>query len=270
MEDDEKLPDEVVTQDVEEATTEVETEQPAPTDEKTATEAEDGDSPEPDEQEEDERKSRSQRQRERRKAHIQELERKASEATEKLERITKAYEGQDEPKEDDFDDHIEYAAARAVWTASQRAADREKLLANDELTALQQQREQEVTANFRERETEASARLENYQQVVTNPNLTVTKAMTDVIVRADNGPDIAYHLGSNPAEAFRIANLPETEQVFELGRIASVLTLPKAKTQSEAPPPIKPVKGSANQSRDPTRMSNEEYREWRKKGGGRS
>ena len=222
-----------------------------------------GDSPTPEDQEE---KSRSQRQRERKKAHIAELEKKAADERAKLERITNAASSDVPPKEEDFDDLTEYAAAKAVFEYNKKDMTRQTDAVSAEIKQIQEQRDRELTANWQLAASEASERLENFDTVAYRPDLAITEEMGSIIKRADNGPDILYHLGTRPAEALRIATMTGPEQVFELGRISAALTAPRPKTQTSAPEPIKPVTGRSNAQRDPAKMSNAEYREWRKKG----
>jgi hypothetical protein len=58
------------------------------------------------------------------------------------------------------------------------------------------------------------------------------------------GPEILYHLGQNPAEAKRIAQLSPLSQAKEIGKLEDKLSSnPPAKKTSSAPAPISPVNG---------------------------
>jgi len=66
--------------------------------------------------------------------------------------------------------------------------------------------------------------------------------MAQSIQYSDVGPDIAYHLGTNPKEADRISKLPPILQAKEIGRIeANLANNPPVKRSSSAPAPIAPV-----------------------------
>ena len=87
------------------------------------------------------------------------------------------------------------------------------------------------------------------EQVAYNPNLPVTDYMAQAIQASDIGPDVIYHLGSNPKEAHRIANLPPILQAKEIGRIEAKLAAePPVKKTSSAPEPIRPVTARATNS----------------------
>lgn len=111
--------------------------------------------------------------------------------------------------------------------------------------AAKEQRESEyrkVIGAHEDREDAARERYDDYEQVVRNPKLRITNPMADAMFHADNGPDIAYHLGKNPKEAERIAELSPVAQVKEIGKLeAKLLAEPPAKKASAAPPPISPV-----------------------------
>jgi hypothetical protein len=118
----------------------------------------------------------------------------------------------------------------------------EKLLEQRE----KQKQYSEVLESYIDREEEARSKYDDYQQVVYNDRLMISDAMAEAIRSADNGPDIAYHLGSNPKEAERIARLSPLLQAKEIGRIEAKLSdePPATKQTTRAPAPISPV-GSA-------------------------
>ena len=227
-------------------------------------EAVEGESPTPSEEEASESKKR----RERRKAYVKDLEQKKADSERRLQRIREAGEADEAPNEDDFDDLTEYAAAKAVWGASQKSVQRETAQVQAERDELVQIAQREVEANWVDAQAEARTRLQNFDQVITNPNAPITDPMVQVIKSSDVGADIAYYLGSNPSQAMRIASLSVNEQVFELGRIAASVTTPKPILQSNAPDPIRPVGAPARTQKDPAKMSMAEYTAWREKGGG--
>jgi len=120
----------------------------------------------------------------------------------------------------------------------------------------EQQREQsEVLAAHYEREEEARARYDDFEQVAHNPNLPITQAMAQAIQTSDVGPDVAYHLGTNPKEAERISRLPPLQQAKEIGKLeAKLAASPPVKKTSTAPAPITPVtaRNSGDASYDTT------------------
>ena len=136
------------------------------------------------------------------------------------------------PRPDQFRTTEEYIEAVAEYKAEQKLAERE----------AQQQRKQ-LDSTYAEREETARDKYSDFEDVAYNENLKITPVMAEAIKDSEVGPEIAYHLGKNPKEAERIANLSPLAQVREIGKIEAslVATPPTGKKVSSAPEPIKPV-----------------------------
>lgn len=130
----------------------------------------------------------------------------------------------------------------------------------------QNQQRQTVVQSYEQRAAEFRQSKPDFDAVVHDPSLRISPTMAEVIRVSEAGPQVAYHLGTNPSEAARIAALPDTLQAAELGRIEARLTYeaPKAQPQKAAPPPPpKTVAGlSAGINKDPADMSMAEYVKW--------
>lgn len=100
----------------------------------------------------------------------------------------------------------------------------------------------------------------------------VSHFAADFISESEKAAELAYFLGSNPHEAIRIANLPDTRQAVELARLeAKLQAAPQVRKTSAAPNPPPTVGGGVSPGpKDPSDMSMAEYSEWyRKRGKGR-
>ena len=125
----------------------------------------------------------------------------------------------------------EYAEALALQKAEQLLQQRE-----------QQKRQSEVLEAYHDREEEARSKYDDFEQVAYNPNLPITTEMAQAIQYSEIGPELAYHLGTNPKEAERISKLPPILQAKEIGKIEAKLAAdPPVKKTSSAPAPISPV-----------------------------
>jgi hypothetical protein len=104
----------------------------------------------------------------------------------------------------------------------------------------------------------------DYHAVTSNPSLQITPAMAEVIYDSDLGPALAYHLGKNPAEAAKIAQLNPASQAAALGRLEARISAPKP-TPKPSPKPVNPVggKSTASAAKDPSKMTMAEYAAWR-------
>ena len=139
------------------------------------------------------------------------------------------------PPIDQFESPDAYAEALAVRKA-------EELLAQREF----QKQQAAIEEAYHEREEEARAKYDDFEQVAYNPQLRVTDVMAETIKASDLGPDLAYWLGSNPKEADRISRLSPLLQAREIGKIEAKLGAePPQKKTTSAPEPIRPVSARA-------------------------
>ena len=135
------------------------------------------------------------------------------------------------PPIEHFESPDAYAEALAVRKA-------EELLAQREF----QKQQAAVEDAYHEREEEARAKYDDFEQVAYNPQLRVTDVMAETIKASDMGPDLAYWLGTNPKEADRISRLAPLLQAREIGKIeAKLAASPPVKPTTSAPAPISPV-----------------------------
>lgn len=135
------------------------------------------------------------------------------------------------PKVEDYADAPAYAEAVAEAKAAELLAKRQ---AEQDAIALRDAYEDRAEA--------ARDKYDDFEQVAYNPAVPVTQVMAEAVMADELGPEILYHLGSNPSEASRIAKLPAVQQAREIGRLSAKLAAtPPAKTTSSAPAPITPV-----------------------------
>ena len=150
------------------------------------------------------------------------------------------------PRLEDFKDIEEYAAAR-----EKHAAD--KALKDDQTkrqTEAQKQAQARLVETWEEKAERAEEKYEDWASVVGRLQPTTPWAMA--LMHAENGEDVAYHLGKNLKEAARIQELQPIQQILEVGRLAAKLAAepPKPKTPSKAPAPITPLSGAASAATD--------------------
>ena len=142
------------------------------------------------------------------------------------------------PPVDQFESPEAYAEALAEKRAQELIAQRE---------AAKQQAQ--IMEQYHDKEEEVRSKYDDFDQVAYNPNLPITDVMAETIRASDIGPELAYHLGSNPKEAERIAKLSPFLQAKEIGRIEAKLAAePPVKKTSSAPEPIRPVTARATNS----------------------
>lgn len=154
-----------------------------------------------------------------------------------------------EPKLEDFDyDYDRWASAVADYNSQVVAKTVEERMAEVLAKQSEQQTAQQRASAWAERVAAFEAQHDDFTEVVSDPTVPITQGMAEIIQSSENGPAVAYHLGNNPAEAHRIAQLPASMQAFELGKIEVSLAAPPKPTATpkqttQAPAPLSPVSG---------------------------
>lgn len=157
----------------------------------------------------------------------------------------KAPEG--EPKLEQFDyDPEKYAAAKADFAKSQAAKDFEAKQKAD----VGKQAQQRLVSAWEEKAERGIDKYNDWNDIV--GDLIPGTALTDAIMDAENGEDVAHYLGRHPKEAERLAKLSALSQIREIGKLeAKLLSEPeKPKAPSKAPAPITPLTGAASVASD--------------------
>lgn len=113
-------------------------------------------------------------------------------------------------------------------------------------TLTQQQQQQQVQQEAARMAAKGNAARAKYADfdAVTRPITSVANqipAMVQFIKEFDNGTDVLYHLGKNPAALEALSKMQPFAAGQELLRIQSALSAPAPKAVSQAPAPINPV-----------------------------
>ena len=180
---------------------------------------------------------------------------------------------------EDYDAAVEdYVVNKAAYIARKEAkSQREEERKRVETEKVQAQAKAAQEA-FQTRVQKAKEKYADFSEIAENPDIQVSMPMVYAISSYEQGPEIQYYLGKNPAEAERIRNLTTRDpvsgesvpdaarQLVELGKIAYKLENPVAVTKpvSAAPAPIKPIGKGETHEKDPSEMSMEEYAAYRK------
>lgn len=247
-----------------------------------STEAE-GEAPDGEEQEgstsDSEQVSPAKARRERRKAEMDRLRGERDEAEKAAAALRKQLQDmsggtQDPaPKRDDYKDYDEWQADLAAHRVMTRISAKERsgleTQSKEREAALKQldaRERQALAQQWADQETDARTKYADYDAVARNPSVPISEVMVQAMASSDMGPDIAYWLGRNPDAAARIARMQPHAVGREIGLIEARLSLPRAPKQTHAPDPVSPVKPKARATKDPARMSMDEYIAARKSG----
>lgn len=170
------------------------------------------------------------------------------------------------PREYDFDTNEDYQKA----VAERDAKLVEIAVGRIESQQSEQQRartDSERRARFNESVEKLSETHPDAKAVIYGDGAVITASMANVLLNLDNGANVAYELGAKPELAYRISTLPPVEQAIELGRLSERANLPKPKTLSKAPEPVKTLGGVGEPAKvDPDKLSIDEWMEKRRAG----
>jgi len=163
------------------------------------------------------------------------------------------------PDPDNYGTTEEYEDALIDWKLEQRES-KGRQETKPETPALGQSWQTQVKA--------ARDSHEDFDDVAMNLDLPVTTSMVSIITDSDRGADILYHLGKNPDQAAEIAAMSPVQQARVIGRIEAKLEDQadrKPTKPTQAPNPPNPIKGKAEATVNPERMSADDWRKHREK-----
>jgi hypothetical protein len=145
------------------------------------------------------------------------------------------------PTRESFDhDEDKYQAAiaeRAAVIAYRRERAREK--ASDEVF-----KQREAIEKNNQWKQAGRSKYPDFDIALSPPSAggpSITPPMAHTIQTHEMGHDIAYYLGKNTQESFRISALHPIDQGIEIQRLATKLAQAKPKTETTAPSPTKPM-----------------------------
>lgn len=160
-------------------------------------------------------------------------------------------------------DMDEWSRAMSEYAISQAESRVEQKIS----TRSQQERQQSVQKSFEERAAKYAAEHPDFDQAVDDLGRTIrfSPEIVEAIGMSDHGPAVVHYLAQHLDEADRIARLPAHIAAVQLGRIEAQVSTPKPKPVTKAPDPAPTLGGGAAASKDPDRMTADEWLAWRNK-----
>jgi len=141
------------------------------------------------------------------------------------------------PKLEDFDyDEEKYQDALIDHKVNLKA----QSLQNQQQEQRAEQSQAETTRKFTENSAAFAADKPDFNEVLGNVPVLQPAVLNELMSR-DNGPELAYFLGSHADIADQIINMNPVAAGIKIGEISRKLAEPKQIKLSSAPEPIKPV-----------------------------
>lgn len=172
----------------------------------------------------------------------------------------KAVSAEPRPTIDQFTTPEAYDEAVIAWATKQgEEKGKAEALEANRRSAVQAQAKALVDS-YQERKAAFEAEHDDFAEVAEADDLPISIPMAQALMLAENGPQVAYHLGQNKDEAARIAKLDPAAATFEIGKLAAKLSSPQATPRPRKHNPITPVgAGGADIVKSPDEMSMDEY-----------
>ena len=164
-----------------------------------------------------------------------------------------------EPLIDQFEDYEDFLIAKAEYRISKKH-EADKVAETAKEKQIQQQKQAQ---EFQSKLNEARTRYSDFDAVAFDPSVPYSDPMTELVMNSENAIDLAYHLGQNKQDAFRIAQLDPVSAAREIGRLEVQLSIPKPKTVTDAPQPTGSVGHKETVTQDPSKMTTAEWMQWR-------
>jgi len=170
------------------------------------------------------------------------------------------------PHIDNFDTSEDFTEALLDWKIAETNSKRE------EQTAIQTEmsKQAEINGKFDEKRSKTMDKgfdkYDDFHSIVGGmPANIMTEAVAYALVETSNSEDVAYFLGTNLAEAQRIAKMSPIQIAIEIGSISTKLkNKPKIK-ESSASDPINTVSGTKSSiDKLPSEMTDKEYTKYRR------
>jgi len=163
-------------------------------------------------------------------------------------------EGAKPPKVEDFNgDYLAFERAAVAYEARQAVRDELGKARQVDLQVKHQEAQAENLDEFFERWGEFESKMPDAKGAVDTLFATIgplNPVARDLIADAENGEVILYYLAKNPGQARQLNQADPLSAAKMIGQLEARTTLPKGRTETKAPPPMKVVKGGAAPPKD--------------------
>jgi hypothetical protein len=152
------------------------------------------------------------------------------------------------PSEEDFKgDFLAYERALTAYEVDKRQVTRDLKGRATQAQEARQVVKREMVEAHQERIDEFREKVKDFDATLKGAsNLKASPVVEDLILDSEKSAHIVYHLAKNPDRLAKLNAMSERDAAREIGRIEARLSLPTAKTQTQAPPPKAPPKGGSS------------------------
>jgi hypothetical protein len=178
-----------------------------------------------------------------------------------------------EPRPADFEDYDKYVGALTDYRVKKARSEWEMDAVRREQEKTSRQRAEDLQVKLQE----GFSKYGDFEEVVFDRTAShITPMIVDILADCEHPADVAYYLTKNRVEGVAISRMTPIQAARAIAKLEDKLVNapsqpPTVRKTTNAPAPINPITGAASGSgeKDPNKMSNKEYAEWRAKQGAR-
>ena len=156
----------------------------------------------------------------------------------------------------DYTSQLNQQNIQQVMTSQQQA----------QIAQLNNQKQQIASSVFVEKANDFAMDYPDFQQKISSPDFHQSDFVAAEIVDMQNGPAVAYYLSNNPSIANAINRKGDMEAMKDLTKISTALSINSRRQSANttnAPTPSKTVSPRGKVSKNPDKMTPDEYRRHR-------
>jgi len=192
-----------------------------------------------------------------------ESERRNAAILEDIKKREQSLQPQQPPKEEDFEDFNKYNEALIDYKVATKTQGIQQRYAQQAQQAKFQEDQRKKEIDWQYKKEKAVNEDPDFGRHEYNVTQTISRFnnryLASAITESENAAQIVTHLGNIIQEAERIAALPPTSAIRELGKLEGRLTAKPVKKLTKAKPPITPGGTGGGAPKNLNTMSQEEY-----------
>jgi hypothetical protein len=159
------------------------------------------------------------------------------------------------PDEKDFPDFLAYERALTAYETEKRIVARELKKEAAKAANVQRERLVEVIETHNERLDELEALLPGVKAKIAASDAKVARHVGELVIESEKSALLQAHLSAKPDVLASLNRMSPVAAAREIGRLEARLSLPKPRTETRAPAPVRAPKGAASPSTHDSEIS---------------
>lgn len=217
-----------------------------------------------------EKESKSQRRRRMRREKEQEASQRMGQLEAENERLRQKARTLKAPNPSLYTSDAEYTADLAAYRVRSQDVQAESTRIQTDYSEASNTETGAFTSAVEDFMTEGSEKYADFREITSREpkdgGPVISTIMAEAVMESDSGIDLLYYLGSHPKEAAKIAELSPVAQARAIFQLEDKVKAQSAPPRSQAPAPIKPIRGGSAAATKPiSQMNMAEYAAHRNK-----